>query len=138
MSALLGLVVSLVAARATRAEKEIKELGKILTGPDGMTVQIAQIVGRLNTHEKAIGGLEKDTLPRERFESATTDQNNKLDDLRYETRDLAKKLEKVDKAVASRPWSQGNFPATRSAANREEPPSEPPPMRPRLPPRQPK
>ena len=138
INALLILVVSLVVARAKRAEKEIHDLGDILTGREGMTVQIATLRGRLGTHEKAIEALERNTLPKDRFESATTDQNYKLDELRYEAKDLAKKLEKVNNAIAARPWSQGNFPATRPIQREDSSQSEPPPMRPRLPSRQPK
>jgi hypothetical protein len=141
VSSLLLLVTSLIAARAKRAEGEIKGLSEVLLGRLGMTVQLAAIEGRLNTHEKAIEGLEKDTLSKEQFERATYDQNNKLDDLRFETKDLGKKVEKIDKSIAARPWSQTGFPASRAPGQqREDPESEPPvpPMRPRLPSRQPR
>jgi len=138
ISSLLLLVSALIAARAKRAEGAIESVIESLSGRGGVTSSLIEMNGRLNTHEKAIEALERNTLPKDRFESATNDQNYKLDELRYEARDLAKKLEKVDKAVASRPWSQGNFPATRGPTPPREEESEPPPMRPRLPSRQPK
>jgi hypothetical protein len=141
VSSLLLLVTSLIAARAKRAEGEIHNINEILTGRTGMTVQLAAIEGRLNVHEKALDGLEKETLSKEMFDRATYDQNAKLDELRFETKNLGTKVEKIDKSIAARPWSQTGFPASRAPGQqREDPESEPPvpPMRPRLPSRQPR
>lgn len=128
MSALLGLVVALVSARAkhieTKAESQALDQQK-------MWISATALEGRVRTNEAEIAALKRDTLTRELFEERTDVQDRKLDK-------LENRVERVGRDLSARPTrSETGMLAVRAPVRpddrRESPSSDPPPIRPRLP-----
>lgn len=141
ISALASVLLAIIGALVKGVKDELKSLRQAITGDGGMTIglvtRITTLEGRVKTAEAKIESLEKGTLTREIFERETMAQNEKLDELRQDSKALSTKVEKLDRNVASRPWSQGSMGAVRPT-QREEPPSDPPAPPPRPSPSRPR
>jgi predicted nuclease with TOPRIM domain len=99
VSGLASLVLLLLFSRLKRIEVDIKEVGGHLIGDTGMTVKLTDLKGRVRTLEAEVQALKAGTLSRERFELATKDQNDKLEELKLQTKELDHKVDKVDRAL---------------------------------------
>lgn len=93
-------VWTLLLGRVSRIERDLKELSSNLIGTTGLTVRAATLEGRMATAEAEVAALKTNTLTRERFESATMDQNRRLEELRTTTREVQGKVESLDHKVA--------------------------------------
>lgn len=103
IGALSMLVWSLLLARVSRAEKDLKEVANHLIGSDGMYLKIESLRGRMNTVEAEIGGLKSGTLSKEIFDRATREHNDKLEDLKSQTKELDQKVDKIDRTLMAPP-----------------------------------
>lgn len=99
VSALAMLVWSLLLSRVTRMEKDLKELNSNLIGTEGTTIKITRLEGRMANVETRLTAQETGTLSLKIFELATRDQNARLEELKYQTQDLDRKVDKIDRAL---------------------------------------
>lgn len=126
---LLGVVCALVASRASKAEDKIEKLDE---ADRQLWLGTTQLDGRLKTVEKGQEALERNTLTKEVFEGRMLPQDKKLE--RIDDR-----VEKITSDMSARPTrSEMKLPAARTPirderVERVDLPSDPPPMRPRLP-----
>lgn len=117
IGALSMIVWTMLLARVSRMEKDIKEVGGHLIGDTGLTIKMADITGRVRTLEAEVSALKSSTLTRELFERETERQNEKLDELKAQTQKIEHKVDK---------GSPGNY----RSYSPPESPIAPPPRRP--------
>lgn len=95
IGALSMIVWTMLLARVSRMEKDIKEVGGHLIGDTGLTIKMADINGRVRTLEAEVTALKGATLTKELFERETERQNEKLDELKAQTAKIERKVEKA-------------------------------------------
>ena len=93
-----------------RAETDLKDFLEKAFGINGMYMKVESLSGRMNTVEGEIGSLKVGTLTREIFDRATRESNEKLKELKDQTKELDEKVDKIDRtlmtppAIATRPY----------------------------------
>lgn len=135
ISALASILLAIIGSLVKGVKEELRSLRQAITGDGGMTIglvtRITGVEGELKTAKADIESLKRGTLTREIFERETEAQNRRLEELKEDGHVLTAKVDKLDRNVASRPWSQASMQAVRP---HEPPPSDPPqPPRPKLP-----
>jgi hypothetical protein len=108
----LSLIVwSMLLAQVKQLRADIKETSGHLSGNDGMFPRFARLEGRTATVEAEVAALKVGTLSRERFDEATKGQNEKLEGLRSQARELDLKVEKIDRTLMPPPRGSAAWPA---------------------------
>ena len=105
ITVLLGFVVALVSARASRVEKKLDELESSLNGRDGTWTKLTGIERWSQGAEARVKALEESRLTAKEFEQATRAQNDRLEGLKLQTEKVELKVDRLALQPSQRSYS---------------------------------